>query len=173
MNFTPRQGRISLKVFRFGQETNRRRNGRFPVSGLQLATAGFEGSVLDLGRMGMRIETSTSLPIGQSCSVRLRYQSEEATIEGTVQWCRLARTIAHSVRHQGITYHVGVAFTAISTSCENGLFRKLHPASPDRSGIQKSMAQTLKCPNCRLVNPAEAVRCDCGYDFSAGYHKAS
>ena len=72
--------RIGPRVFRLGQETNRRRHGRFPISGLQLATAGFEGSVLDLGRIGMRIETSTSLPIGQSCSVRLRYRSEEATI---------------------------------------------------------------------------------------------
>ena len=117
----------------------------------------------------MRIEASTSLPIGQSCSVRLRYRSEEATIEGSVQWCRLAR-IAHSVSHQEITYHMGVAFTAISTSCENGLFRKLHTAS-DRRGIQKSMAEPGRCPNCRLVNPAEALRCDCGYDFSTGYDK--
>src|SRR5689334_3927909 len=23
----------------------------------------------------------------------------------------------------------------------------------------------MDCPNCRLVNPATALRCDCGYDF--------
>ena len=22
-----------------------------------------------------------------------------------------------------------------------------------------------RCPNCRLVNPANAIQCDCGYDF--------
>lgn len=26
----------------------------------------------------------------------------------------------------------------------------------------------MNCPNCGLVNPSEASRCDCGYDFSAG-----
>lgn len=24
------------------------------------------------------------------------------------------------------------------------------------------------CPNCKLVNPSEALRCDCGYNFAAG-----
>ena len=26
----------------------------------------------------------------------------------------------------------------------------------------------MKCPNCNLENPSGAMRCDCGYDFSAG-----
>jgi hypothetical protein len=24
------------------------------------------------------------------------------------------------------------------------------------------------CPNCKLINPSDAVRCDCGYDFTSG-----
>ena len=27
------------------------------------------------------------------------------------------------------------------------------------------MSVASKCPNCKLMNPADARRCDCGYDF--------
>jgi hypothetical protein len=30
-----------------------------------------------------------------------------------------------------------------------------------------------KCPRCGLYNPAEAQRCDCGYDFASGQVKTS
>jgi len=26
----------------------------------------------------------------------------------------------------------------------------------------------MQCPNCRLLNPPDAARCDCGYDFATG-----
>ena len=26
----------------------------------------------------------------------------------------------------------------------------------------------MQCPNCGLLNPASALRCDCGYDFASG-----
>jgi phage FluMu protein Com len=31
-----------------------------------------------------------------------------------------------------------------------------------------SASNALICPNCKLVNPPEAMLCDCGYDFTAG-----
>ena len=30
------------------------------------------------------------------------------------------------------------------------------------------MSDHKKCPNCGLINPPEAQRCDCGYDFRLG-----
>ena len=31
----------------------------------------------------------------------------------------------------------------------------------------------MDCPNCKLVNPPTAARCDCGYDFQTGTIKES
>ena len=31
----------------------------------------------------------------------------------------------------------------------------------------------MECPNCGLINPDNAQRCDCGYDFEVGYIKKS
>jgi hypothetical protein len=31
----------------------------------------------------------------------------------------------------------------------------------------------MDCPNCKLANPPDALRCDCGYDFSTGLMEAS
>ena len=31
----------------------------------------------------------------------------------------------------------------------------------------------MKCPNCGLINPESALRCDCGYDFPSGTMKES
>ena len=28
----------------------------------------------------------------------------------------------------------------------------------------------MECPNCRLINPEKAERCDCGYDFTTRKH---
>ena len=31
----------------------------------------------------------------------------------------------------------------------------------------------MECPNCKLINPPTAQRCDCGYDFPSGTMKES
>jgi hypothetical protein len=40
--------------------------------------------------------------------------------------------------------------------------------------IKQLLKKTMvKCPNCKLINPAGSERCDCGYDFSSGEIKDS
>lgn len=31
----------------------------------------------------------------------------------------------------------------------------------------------MRCPNCKLINPATAERCDCGFEFASGRMRAS
>jgi hypothetical protein len=55
------------------------------------------------------------------------------------------------------------------------LFRHYHalPKARDKDGYEVAAVQTeeggtisaMDCPNCQLVNPPTATRCDCGYDF--------
>jgi hypothetical protein len=40
----------------------------------------------------------------------------------------------------------------------------LSPPTPQETEANSSM----KCPNCKLLNPPGAMRCDCGYDFATG-----
>jgi hypothetical protein len=35
------------------------------------------------------------------------------------------------------------------------------------------MGQPKKCPNCKILNPAEAMICDCGCNFDAGRMEAA
>lgn len=35
-----------------------------------------------------------------------------------------------------------------------------------KSKINLFASQIMKCPHCKLINPPEAQRCDCGFDFA-------
>lgn len=45
--------------------------------------------------------------------------------------------------------------------------------SPKPPAIAPAQPTTLKCPDCGLINPASAQRCDCGHDFVNGTAKVS
>ena len=36
---------------------------------------------------------------------------------------------------------------------------------------RRNIVAEMKCPGCKLENPPEALRCDCGYDFHSGTTK--
>ena len=39
--------------------------------------------------------------------------------------------------------------------------------------MRQSRDPAKKCPGCRLINPPDAERCDCGWDFAASCQKPS
>ena len=66
--------------------------------------------VLDVGAMGMRLETMEMLPLGRQDDFELVARSRRLRIPGRVAWCRLVRTVKTASGDQVPVYRAGVRF---------------------------------------------------------------
>ena len=67
---------------------------------------------------------------------------------------------------------VGLYFYQLGPWCLSSTVTLVHPpsrlTSSARRGSLHVVWQMNSCPQCKLINPSDAVLCDCGYDFSTG-----
>ncbi len=66
--------------------------------------------IVDVGSLGMRLETMEKLPLGRRDTFELVARSRRLRIPGQVAWCRLVRTVKTSSGDQVPVYRAGVKF---------------------------------------------------------------
>jgi len=66
--------------------------------------------ILDVGSIGMKLETMENLPLGRQATFELVARSRRLRIPGRVAWCRLVRTVKTAAGDQVPVYRAGVRF---------------------------------------------------------------
>lgn len=86
----------------------KRRRGRRRAKDLRV-THPIDGKVLNLSPLGIAIEASDSLTIGQNYWFLLRQGRDHFRIDGTVRWCALVKTKRQRAGTVCPVYRAGVA----------------------------------------------------------------
>jgi hypothetical protein len=104
----------------------RRRWGRFPVSGIRgsLKTTG-DVTLLDLSRTGISFETSNPITVGGSYFLELRYGQAQVNLEVLVKWCAMRGTVRDDDGEDHAIYQAGAGFVDILRDAPGGLWRAL------------------------------------------------
>jgi hypothetical protein len=106
--------------------SERRRYGRFPVSGIHgsLQTAG-DLTLLDLSRTGISFETTNSITVGEHYFIELRYGDASVNLEVLVKWCALRALPGEDGESELPLYHAGGGFVDVHRDAPGGLWRAL------------------------------------------------
>ena len=104
----------------------RRRHGRFPVSGIHgsLQTAG-DLTLLDLSRIGISFETSNPITVGENYFLELRYGRASVSLEVLVKWCVLRDRVRDDEGNEQPVYQAGAGFVDVLRDAPGGLWRAL------------------------------------------------
>ena len=86
----------------------KRRRGRCPAKNLRVTTP-IHGKVLDLSPLGMAVESSESLTIGQNRRFVLWRGWHRLQVNGTVRWCALVKTERERAGTVCPVYRAGIA----------------------------------------------------------------
>ena len=78
--------------------------------------------ILDVGAVGMGLETMEKLPLGREDTFELAARTRRLRVPGRVTWCRLVRTIRTASGDMVPVYRAGVRFAeSVSPSSRNEL----------------------------------------------------
>jgi len=104
----------------------RRRYGRFPVSGIHgsLKRTG-DLTLLDLSRKGISFETSNAITVGGNYFLELRYRQASVNLEVLVKWCALRGRVRDDEGNEQPVYQAGAAFVDVLRDAPGGLWRAL------------------------------------------------
>jgi len=104
---------ISLSPFTDPETKPRARDTRaqprYPVADL-MVQAPVGARILDVGSIGMQLETMENLPLGRRDIFELVARSRRLRIEGRVTWCHLVRTVKTAAGDRVAVYRAGVRF---------------------------------------------------------------
>ena len=108
----------------------RRRYGRFPVSGIRgsLKRTG-DLMLLDLSRTGISFETSHPITVGESYYLELRYGEAVVNLEVKIKWCALRGKARDDAGEEQPVYQAGAGFVDVLRDAPGGLWRALEAES--------------------------------------------
>ena len=111
------------------KRSERRRYGRFPVSGIHgsLKRTG-DVTLLDLSRNGISFETSNPITVGEHYFLELRYGDARVSLEVRVRWCTLRGTVRDDEGEEQPIYKAGAGFVDILRDAPGGLWQALEAA---------------------------------------------
>jgi hypothetical protein len=112
------------------KRSERRRYGRFPVSGI-LGTLKRTGDLklLDLSRNGICFETSNPITVGGSYFLELRYGQATVNLEVLVKWCAMRGRVVDDEGNEEPVYQAGAGFVDVHRDAPGGLWRALEAES--------------------------------------------
>ena len=104
----------------------RRRYGRFPVSGIygSLRTAG-DLMLLDLSRTGISFETANPITVGEHYYLELRYGDASVSLEVVVKWCAQRGGVRDAGGVVMPLYQAGAGFVDVHRDAPGGLWAAL------------------------------------------------